>query len=135
MTMRKKFYKKPKKESQKLPSNYRNIPEALNADRVVFFVGFLSVLIAISLISLDIYSNFEKQKDLNNEKFKVLREVSFWENETKVRPNFRDGYMQLAILNFQLKNFTVARQELDKALFLDPNFEKGRELERLLDSI
>ncbi len=133
--MKKKFYKKPKQKEEKLPSNSRSIPEKLNADRVVFFVGFISVLIAISLIALDIYSNFEKQKKLTNEKFKVLREVSFWENETKVRPGYRDGYMQLAILNFQLKNFTEARQELDKALFLDPNFEKGRELERLLDSL
>ena len=133
--MKKKFYKKPKQKAEKLPSNYRNIPEKLNADRVVFFVGFLSVLIAISLISIDIYSNFEKQKELTNEKFRVLREVSFWENEIKVRPGFRDGYMQLALLNFQLKNFNESRESLDKALVLDPNFEKGRELERLLDSL
>lgn len=133
--MKKKFYKKSKQKAEKLPSNYRNIPEKLNADRVVFFVGFLSVLIAISLISIDIYTNFEKQKELTNEKFRVLREVSFWENEIKVRPGFRDGYMQLALLNFQLKNFNESRENLDKALVLDPNFEKGRELERLLDSL
>ena len=133
--MKKKFYKKPKQKEEKLPSNYRNIPEKLNADRVVFFVGFLSVLIAISLISIDIYSNFEKQKELTNEKFRVLREVSFWENEIKVRPGFRDGYMQLALLNFQLKNFTESRENLNTALTLDPNFEKGRELERLLNSL
>ncbi len=133
--MKKKFYKKSKQKAEKLPSNYRNIPEKLNADRVVFLVGFLSVLIAISLISIDIYTNFEKQKELTNEKFRVLREVSFWENEIKVRPGFRDGYMQLALLNFQLKNFNESRENLDKALVLDPNFEKGRELERLLDSL
>lgn len=133
--MRKKFYKKPKQKEEKLPSNYRNIPEKLNADRVVFFVGFLSVLIAISLISVDIYSNFEKQKVLTNEKFKVVREISFWENEVRIRPGYRDGYMQLALLNFQLKNFTEAKENLDIVLALDPNFEKGRELERLIDSL
>lgn len=133
--MKKKFYKKPKQREEKLPSNYRNIPEKLNTDRTVFFVGFFCVLIAISLISLDIYSNFEKQKDLTNEKFKVIREVSFWENEVRVRPYYRDGYMKLALLNFQLKNFNQSRENLDKALVLDPNFEKGKELERLLDSL
>ncbi len=133
--MKKKFYKKPKQKEEKLPSNYRSIPEKLNADRVVFFVGFLSVLIAISLISIDIYSNFEKQKALTNEKFRVVREISFWENEVRIRPGYRDGYMQLALLNFQLKNFTEARENLDKALHLDPNFKKGRELERLIDSL
>ncbi len=133
--MRKKFYKKPKRKEEKLPSNYRNIPEKLNADRMVFFVGFLSVLIAISLISVDIYSNFEKQKALTNEKFKVVREISFWENEVRIRPGYRDGYMQLALLNFQLKNFTEAKENLGIVLALDPNFEKGRELERLIDSL
>lgn len=133
--MKKKFYKKPKRKDEKLPSNYRYIPEQLNADRVVFFVGFLSVLVAISLISVDIYSNFEKQKMLTNEKFKVVREISFWENEVRIRSGYRDGYMQLALLNFQLKNFTEAKENLDIALFLDPNFEKGRELERLIDSL
>ena len=132
--MKKKFYKKPKVKDEKLPSNYRNIPEKLNTDRTVFFVGLFCVLIAISLISIDIYTNFEKQKDLTNEKFKVIKEVSFWENEVRVRPNYRDGYMKLAVLNFQLKNFTESRENLNKALSLDPNFEKGIELDRLLDS-
>ncbi len=133
--MKKKFYKKPKQEKEKLPSNYRNIPEKLNTDRVIYLVGFFCVLIAISLITFDIYLNFEKQKDLTNEKFKVLREVSFWENEIRVRPNYRDGYMKLALLNFQLKDFNESRENLNKALVLDPNFEKGKELERLLDSM
>lgn len=133
--MKKKFYKKPKQKDEKLPSNYRNIPEKLNTDRAIYFVGFFCVIVAISLITFDIYLNFEKQKDLTNEKFKVLREVSFWENEITVRPNYRDGYMMLALLSFQLKDFNESREKLNKVLILDPNFEKGRELERLLDSM
>lgn len=134
--MKKKFYKKPAKQNKKeLPSNYRNIPEKLNADKTVFLVGGVSILVAILLIAFDIRLNFEKQKKLTNEKFKVLREVSFWEREVEIHPDYRDAYMSLALLNFQLKNFTESRSNLEKALGIDPNFEKGRELERLLDSL
>jgi tetratricopeptide (TPR) repeat protein len=143
--MKKKFYNKntkkvgvgessEKRKKQELPSNYRNIPEKLNTDRTVFFVGLVVMLFAILLISLDIYLNFQKQKNLTNEKFRVIREISFWENETVARSNYRDGYMNLALLNFQVKNFKEARSNLKKVFELDPNFEKGRQLERLLDS-
>lgn len=133
--MKKKFYKKSvKQKNEELPSNSRTIPEKLNTDGYIFLVGFTVVLVAISLISLDIYANFNKQKELTNEKFRILKEVSFWENEVITKPGYRDAYMKLAVLNFQMKNFTEARVNLEKALELDPNFEKGRELEKLLDN-
>lgn len=144
--MKKKFYKKNtkivdvgesagKKRKQQLPSNYRTIPEKLNTDKTVFFVGLVIMLFAISLIGLNIYLNFQKQKNLTNEKFRVIREISFWENEVARHSNYRDGYMSLALLNFQVKNFKEARNSLKKIFELDPNFEKGRELEKLLDSL
>ena len=61
--MKKKLYKKAQpKEDKKFPSNYRNIPEKLNRDEVVFFVGFVSILVAILIVTADLYSNFAKQK-------------------------------------------------------------------------
>lgn len=133
--MKKKFYKKAEtKEDKKFPRNYRNIPEKLNKDETVFFVGIISILVAILIITADLYSNFAKQKDLSDGKIRVLNEVAFWQSEVKVRPDHRDAYLNLALLNFQLKNFEESRKNLDKSLKLDPNFKEGRELERLLDN-
>ena len=133
--MKKKFYKKAKpKEDKKFPRNYRSIPEKLNRDEGIFFIGFLSILIAILLISLDMYSNFEKQKSLSRDRVKIFEEVSFWQSEVKLHPNFRDAYLNLALLNFQLKNLEESKENLDKSLELDPNFEEGRELEKLLNN-
>src|SRR3989344_7296436 len=104
--MKKKFYKKAKpRKDKKFPRNYRSIPEKLNRDESVFFIGFLSILIAILLISLDLYSNFERQKKLSKERVKIFEEIGFWQSEAKLHPNFRDAYLNLALLNFQMKNF------------------------------
>ena len=133
--MKKKFYKKAKpRKDKKFPRNYRSIPEKLNRDESVFFIGFLSILIAILLISLDLYSNFERQKKLSKERVKIFEEIGFWQSEAKLHPNFRDAYLNLALLNFQMKNFVESKKNLDKSLELDPNFEEGRELQQILDS-
>ena len=133
--MKKKFYKKSKPQGKKkFPSNYRSIPEKLNRDESVFFVGMLCLLIAILIISLDLYSNFRQQEDLTQKRTEVLNQIAFWQSEVKIHPNYRDGYMSLALLNFQLREFDETRKNLDKALKLDPNLEKGRELEKLLES-
>lgn len=71
---------------------------------------------------------------LNNEKIKVLNELVFWQKEIGERPNYRDAYFKLALLNYQLKDFDKANEYLKKTLSLDPNFEKGRELEKLLSN-
>ena len=132
--MKKKFYKKAKqKESKKFPSNYRTIPEKLNRDETVFFVGSLVIAIAMLIISLDLYSNFAAQKRINEERVRVLNQLNFWGNEVKIRPNYRDAYFSLALLNFRLRDMESARKNLNEALRLDPNFEKGRELEEILN--
>lgn len=131
-TKGKKVYKKAK--PKEFPSNYRTIPEKLNRDEVVFFVGTLVIVLAMLIISLDLYSNFAAQKRTNEERTKVLNQLSFWSNEVKIHPNYRDAYFSLALLNFRLRDMDSARKNLNEALKLDPNFEKGIELERLLNS-
>jgi|SRR3989344_6639475 len=134
-TKAKKIFKKAKpKKTQKFPSIYRIIPEKLNKDETVFFVGLVAILAAILILSFDSYSNFNKQNNLIDKKSKILTELAFWRNEAKIHPNYRDAYFNLAVLNFQLKNFEESQKNLNKAFELDPNFEKGRELEKLLNN-
>ncbi len=70
--------KNKKKENKQLPSNYRTIPEKLNSDKLIFLVGFASVFGAVILISLNVYLAFERQKSLINERFELVKELSFW---------------------------------------------------------
>ena len=49
----------------------------------------------------------------------------------KTYPNYRDGYFRLATLEYELGNRNKAKEYVQKALELDPNFEEGRRLERM----
>ncbi len=132
--MKKKFYKKAKpKESKKFPRNYRNIPEKLLSHSFFISAIFL-ILITLFFLSLDFYSNYKENRRLKEEKTRVLNEISFWKEQLKIYPNYRDGYFKLSLLEFQLNNFNEVNRNLEKALILDPNFEKGRELQQILNS-
>lgn len=130
-----KVYKKAKsKGKNQFPRNYRIIPERLRGDEIAFVISLIFIIGAIVVVSLDLYKNYNEEKRLTEEKMTVLRNVGFWENQIKTYPNYRDAYFSLALLNYQLEEFDKANENLEKALSLDPNFEKGKELEKLLSN-
>lgn len=135
MTKRKKFFKKAKtkEEKKKIPRKYRGITEKIHSDHTVFFTGLIFITIAIIAVGLDLYSNYSTRKQLQAEKIKVTRELDYWEKEIREKPNFRDGYFSLALIYYQLKDFKTSSGYLDKAMALDPSFEKGKELRVLLE--
>lgn len=133
--MKKKLYKKAKSTKNKqFPRNYRIIPERLRGSGLVFFVGLLFMISSILAVSFDLYSNYKKRQNQIIQKDKILSDLAFWEREVKKKPDFRDAYFELALINYQLRDFDKAREYLKKTLSLDPNFERGRELEKLLGS-
>lgn len=136
MVKKKKFYKKeqPKQPKKKLPINSRIITDIIKSDHFIFLVGILCVLAAVLVVSVDLYQNFKLQRQLTNEKIKILNDLVFWQNEAKRMPDYRDGYFKLALLNYQLKDYSKSQEYLNKTMFLDPNFEKGKELQKLLIS-
>lgn len=135
MPKKKKFYKKEtsKDESKKLPKNYRNITDNVHSDHAVFFTGFFCITLALIVVGFDFYSNYSTKKQLEAEKIKVSRELNYWQSEVREKPNFRDGYFSLALIYYQLKDFKSSSEYLEKAMVLDPNFEKGNELRKLIE--
>ncbi len=135
MAKKKKFYKKakPKTEPKKLPRNYRFITEKIHSDHLIFFIGITCIIIATIIVSFDLYSNYKTQKQLTAEKVKVVKELAYWQKEVGDKPNYRDGYFSLALIYYQLKDFENSSENLDRAMNIDPNFEKGKELRVLLE--
>lgn len=134
-----KFKNKKKKvikkaQPQKLPRNYRIIPEGISRDEATFFIGAICILVAILLVTFDLFSNLNQESKLANEKFALLKEQAFWQEEIKSHSGYRDAYFGLALSDYQLNNTVAAKQNLGKVLSLDPNFKEGRELEDLLNS-
>ena len=58
--------------------------------------------------------------------------MNTWQGIIKKFPDFKDAYLQLAVLEFRLKNYDKARFYCDKALFLDPEYSDAIELNKKL---
>lgn len=94
---------------------------------VFFFCLMLYMTVQLSV-------SLRLQKTVEMERGKVAAERAFWEAVTKERPGFRDGYFMLALLEYRLGKEQEAKQNVSKALEIDPNFQKGREFEKILKS-
>jgi len=64
---------------------------------------------------------------------KIRQEISFWEEIIKEKPDYRDAYFQLAVLNYKIGNHQQAKKWLKEVFNLDPNFEPVKKLEKLVD--
>ena len=58
----------------------------------------------------------------------VNREESFWKKIVEERPDYRDGYIILALLSYKRKSPSEALMYKNKALALDPNYPLPKEL-------
>jgi len=136
MAKKKKFFKKKKtgKINKKLPSNSRSITEKLINDHSVFFLGILLIILASIFVAYDFYQNFKNQDVSLLERQKVVDDLNFWNKSVIEKPNYRDGYFSLSLIYYQLGDYENSLLNLEKAMDIDPNFEKGKELEKLLIS-
>lgn len=62
----------------------------------------------------------------------IKKLIAAWEKIIEEKPNYRDGYLQLAYLHYRLYENERAKEYLEKAIELDPNYEPTKELEKLL---
>lgn len=64
---------------------------------------------------LDILNLWESQPA------KLAQEKEYWLGVIAQKPDYRDGFIQLAAIHYQLNNLEKATQYLDSARVLDPN--------------
>jgi tetratricopeptide (TPR) repeat protein len=58
--------------------------------------------------------------------------ITLWEGIVAQRPDYRDGYLQLAVLNYKVFEDKKAQDYLKKALVIDPNFVPALELKKII---
>lgn len=119
--------------ASEFPRNFRSFPEKVS-DEFIFLLGLTVILVSGLIVGLDLYQNLAQQKQLASQTSQLQSKLNFWQKEVKNHPDYRDGYFSLALISYQLKDFDSSRLNLEKALNIDPNFEKGRQLEELLSS-
>ncbi len=68
-----------------------------------------------------------------NEQRRLNEQYAFWQSVASARPDYRDAYIQLVSLAYQLGNLTDARAWLTKAQSLDPNSPTVQSLTKFLE--
>lgn len=132
---------KTKKEKNYFPNNLRFITDNFilkfahrkRRTLLIFFSIFL-ILLAIVVVGWDGYNNYQDNKRFREERAKIEKEISFWYSIAERFPNYRDAYFELAILNYRIRKYEEAKEQLEKALRLDPNFKEGRKLEEKMNN-
>src|SRR3989344_6657479 len=123
---------KKKSKSNKFPSIYRFIPDRKQVFRayskVLRIFTLLIFIIAIVVLAYDLKKNTEAKEKIDLERANISKEIGFWQAFLEKNKDYRDGYLQLAVLEYKLRDYSKARFYLGKALEIDPNFEKGKEL-------
>lgn len=119
-----------KKSKIKFPKIYLKIPDKIK----YIFAGGLCLILFLTVIAagLSLYSHLQQKAALYNKKSTILSQIRVWQEIVDKYKDYRDGYLTLSILEYRLGDNDKARLYLRKTLSIDPNFEKARDLEKIL---
>lgn len=87
------------------------------------------VILFISLANLTFWA---ENKIANEQREPIEAEITKWEEVISRTPTYRDGYLKLATLYWQIKEDEKAEQALSSAEKIDPNYEETEKLRGLL---
>lgn len=96
---------------------------------VTFYIVITALIL---LLSFDLLISLQKQKEINFERTKIQSEIKLWEAISVKYQGYKEAYYQLALLNYRIGEIDKAKFYINKALYLDPNFEKARDLQKTL---
>lgn len=125
------FFKKKDKSSR--PFQFPNIFRIITEKYFLGLIVSLVLILILAIMGLDLYRDVLEQKKSETEKKEIISNIEYWQGIVDKYKDFRDAYFQLTILEYRLRNFDKAKSYINKVLSIDPNFEKGRELERILN--
>lgn len=138
----KKHYKKSeinlnkKKKKPSFSTSIVDFARSLIHEEKTMFVAIASAVFFFCLIiieSMQISQTLDTQKQRKKEKDRVTYEMSFWQQVINTHPDYRDAYFMVALLQYRLGDTVSSKGYVQKAMSIDPNFTKGRELQKILD--
>ena len=95
------------------------------------FVVFVFIL-AVIVVGLDFKNILQTKQEIDSQREVLNRDLKFWEDFISRKQDYRDAYFQASILAYKLGNVSKAKKYVERGLFLDPNSENGKKLEKFL---
>ena len=119
----------------RFPKIYRVFtePHFLRVNYLLTILSLSVLLIVIIIIGFDLLKNVGQKVQLDRQRQEIISQINYWKEITNKYKGYRDGYFQLAVLEYRLNDKEKAKEYLQNALEIDSNFQKGRELEKILN--
>jgi len=107
------------------PKIKRTIPEWAVSSAIISCAGFLVIILLIFL-------QVQQIKALKEQRSVLEANLRVWQAVLQKYPDYRDGYMQSAVLEYRLNNTNDARQYTEKALSIDSTYEPAKRFMEIL---
>lgn len=95
-----------------------------------FLIYFILFLVVLGAYLLELQTEYKR---VVVERKKELANLAYWEEIVKKHPNFPDAYYNAAVHSARLNDRQQAYFYLEKALELDPTFQKAQEFKKKLE--
>jgi len=100
----------------------------------ILLFAFLFFTIAYLVLQVENRKTNRRVLGLQAEIQAQRQEIASWEKIVEEKPNFRDGWLQLAAAYAEVGNKEKAQEALNHAKVIDPNNENILSLEKLLET-
>lgn len=80
--------------------------------------------------STEIDNLWQKYQESNPQELKKL--INYWESVVAKTPTYLNGWVYLAYYQYKLGKTEEAKESVNQALLVDPNFESAKELEKTI---
>lgn len=119
---------------------FRLLKQSKHKKVLTYFLSFIilfvtvSLLIGVSVLAIKLYKEVLFYSKITNQRQVLQEKINFWQSFRQNYDGYKDAYFQIALLEYQLGNFQIAKEYNKQALLLDPGFEDAKNLRVLLES-
>jgi len=78
------------------------------------------------------FKQINKAQEIINQPEKINQEINYWQKMLLIKPDFKDIYLRLSLLNYQIWQDDEAEKYWQNAFYLDPNNSTVKQMENLL---
>lgn len=96
----------------------------------ILIISFISgiILMLIVLTSFNIYIEKKQIESILKEKEKLIQAQNYWKSVSSRYPDYKDAYLQHALVSYKLGESENVKLSLEKALRIDPEYREAIEL-------
>jgi len=113
---------------------YLNSNPRLKKLTIISYVLFMLLIISLIITgAFNAYKNFQTFKTVSLKREELTENIKLWQSIAEKYPGYKDAYFKIASMEYQIGDYKLAKEYVEKALVLDPNFSNAMILEKIIN--